>query len=223
MQISDERRIAASREAVWAALNDPDVLRRCIPGCQRLEQAGENSFAATVEVKIGPIGARFDATVNLTDLDPPASYTIVGEGKGGMAGNAKGSAFVKLAAEGPATTLLSYSVDAEVGGRLAQLGGPVIEATARQLAQKFFAEFERAVTGQAAIAVGASATTAATSATGMATSSGNPMAWIMALAVAVLAGFIVGRGGDDIWQPLAVAGALILAGLAGYASGKRKP
>lgn len=151
-----EQRIAAPRQKVWEALNDPDVLRASIPGCQSLEKEGEDRFNAIAEVKIGPIGARFRGNVTLTDLDAPNGYTIVGQGNGGIAGSAKGSARVRLSDDG-AGTLVSYEVDAEVGGRMAQLGGPIIDATAKQLAGKFFSRFGEVVAGDEAARASAAA------------------------------------------------------------------
>ena len=144
MKMTGEERIPASREAVWAALNDPEVLKACIPGCQELEKRSETELAARVGIKMGPVKATFDGEVELSDLEPPVSYRIAGEGKGGVAGHAKGGANVRLSevpAEGaPGTeTLLAYDVDASVGGKIAQLGGRLIDSTARKLAGKFFA------------------------------------------------------------------------------------
>ena len=144
MDMTGERRIAAPRERVWEALNDPEVLRAAIPGCQSLERIGENALQATAAVKIGPIAARFTGKVNLLDLDPPNSYRIEGEGQGGVAGFAKGGAVVRLAADG-AGTLLTYDVKAQVGGKIAQLGARLIDATAKQMADAFFNNFPAAV------------------------------------------------------------------------------
>ncbi|HYP63837.1 MAG TPA: carbon monoxide dehydrogenase subunit G, partial [Acidocella sp.] len=140
MKMTGEQNIAASRQKVWEALNDQEVLRQSIPGCQSLEKDADGRLNAVVAVKIGPIGARFAGAVTLSELDPPNGYKITGEGQGGMAGSAKGGAKVRLA-DAPGGTLLSYEVEAEVGGRLAQLGGPMIDATAKQLAGKFFEQF----------------------------------------------------------------------------------
>ena len=155
MQMTGEQRVAAPRQRVWEALNDPEVLQRCIPGCQSLERDGPDRFAAVAEVKIGPIGARFKGAVQLSEIDAPNGYTITGSGNGGIAGNAKGGARVRLADSPDGGTLVSYDVDAEVGGRMAQLGGPIIDATARNLAGKFFATFGEVV-GQPADAQAAS-------------------------------------------------------------------
>ncbi|RUT28887.1 carbon monoxide dehydrogenase [Arsenicitalea aurantiaca] len=137
MNIAGEHVIPAAPEAVWAALNDPEVLAACIPGCQSLEMQSPTAMSAVVVTKIGPIKATFKGAVTLSDLDPPRSYRIAGEGQGGIAGFAKGGANVALTPEGGATRL-SYTVDAVVGGKLAQLGGRLIESTAKKLSGQFF-------------------------------------------------------------------------------------
>ena len=144
MRLNGEQKLGVSRDRVWAALNDPEILRQCIPGCQSLERDSEDRFKATVAIKVGPISARFAGTVALSDIDPLKGYTISGEGDGGASGFAKGSARVHLADENGGT-LLAYEVNAQVGGRLAQLGGPIIDATAKQLAANFFSRFGKAV------------------------------------------------------------------------------
>lgn len=170
MQMVGEQLIAASCQRVWEALNDPEILRASIPGCQTLEKETEERFTATVEVKVGPIGARFKGSVTLTDLNPPNSYTLIIEGNGGIAGSMKGSAKVRLSEADAGGTLITYEVDAQVGGRMAQLGGPLIDATAKQLSAKFFKSFGDVVTGAkqpkpaAAKATSAAAPAAATSA-----------------------------------------------------------
>jgi len=147
MTMNGEVQLAASREAVWAKLNDPEVLKACIPGCEELEKTEDNGFRATAKMKVGPVSARFKGKVNLSDLDPPNGYRISGEGEGGVAGFAKGGANVRLGdAEGGATRL-SYDVDAQVGGKIAQLGGRLIDSTAKKLADEFFANFAKAVQG----------------------------------------------------------------------------
>lgn len=140
MDLKGEYRIPASREQVWAALNDPEVLKACIPGCESLEQTADDAFAATVAMKVGPVRAKFSGAVKLSDIDPPNGYTISGEGKGGAAGFAKGGAKVHLTEDG-GETVLSYDVEANVGGKLAQLGSRLIDGTARKLADDFFAKF----------------------------------------------------------------------------------
>ncbi len=144
MELTDEIRINAPRETVYAALNDPDILTAAIPGCEELEKVSDTEFNATVTAKVGPVKARFKGTVQLSDLNPPKSYTITGEGKGGAAGFAKGGAEVKLTEDGGGT-LLTYSVQADVGGKLAQLGGRLILGTTKKLAAQFFEQFQQAV------------------------------------------------------------------------------
>ena len=140
MDMTGERRIAAPREQVWAALNDTEVLKSAIPGCDSLVREGENTLKATASLKIGPISAKFGGKVNLLDLDPPNGYRIEGEGQGGVAGFAKGGATVTLEADGTGT-LLRYTVKAQVGGKIAQLGARLIDATAKQMADAFFDKF----------------------------------------------------------------------------------
>lgn len=144
MKMAGEERIAAPIQAVWAALNDPEILRKAIPGCQSLVPVGDNAFEAAATIKVGPISARFGGTVRLFDLDPPNRYRISGEGSGGAAGAAKGGAQVSLVEDG-ADTILHYEASAEVSGRLAQLGGKLIDLTAKQLAGVFFSRFAQEV------------------------------------------------------------------------------
>lgn len=151
MEITGEYRIAAPREAVWRAVLDPAVLAACIPGCKELEQTGEGAYAAKVQIKVGPVSATFAGTVELKDLDPPAGCTIVGQGSGGVAGFAKGEARVSLAEEG-GETILTYVADAQIGGKLAALGGRLIQATARKLSDQFFSAFAAKVGAGADIA-----------------------------------------------------------------------
>jgi carbon monoxide dehydrogenase subunit G len=141
MEMTGERRIAAPRQKVWDALNDPEALRAAIPGCESVERTGEDSFAARVALKLGPMAAKFTGKVTLSNIDAPASYTISGEGNGGAMGFAKGGADVVLAEDGPDATLLSYAVKAQVGGKMAQLGARLIDSTAKQMADQFFDRF----------------------------------------------------------------------------------
>jgi carbon monoxide dehydrogenase subunit G len=140
MDMQDSQRIAAPREVVWAALNDPDVLKASIPGCDEVEKTGDNELQARVTLKIGPVKASFSGRVTLSNIDPPNGYTISGEGQGGAAGHACGGADVRLEADGE-ETILHYSVRAEVGGKIAQLGARLIDATAKKLAGEFFERF----------------------------------------------------------------------------------
>jgi hypothetical protein len=141
MQMNDSQRIPASREKVWAALNDTDTLRQCIPGCQKLEMTSPTEMTATVVIKVGPVKATFGGKVTLSDLDPPNGYKITGEGSGGVAGFAKGGAAIRLDAVGENETILHYEVDSQIGGKLAQLGGRLIDSTAKKLAGEFFTKF----------------------------------------------------------------------------------
>ncbi len=200
MNMTGEQRIAAPRQRVWEALNDPEILRASIPGCQSLTKESDTRLTATVEVKVGPIGARFKGGVTLEDLNPPNGYTLVLEGNGGIAGSMKGVARVKLTEDGGGT-LLSYDVDAQVGGRMAQLGGPIIDATAKQLAGKFFGKFGDILGGAKAAQPDA---TAATS-----TATGAP-----ALAART-------AGGDSRWAGIAIGLLLILVAAASFQFGRQ--
>ena len=148
MDMTGEERIAAPRDAVWAALNDPEILKQCIPGCQSLEKISPTELTATVKLKIGPVSASFNGEVKLSNINAPESYTISGEGKGGIAGFAKGGADVVLREEG-GETILQYEAKAQVGGKIAQLGSRLVDSSARKLAQQFFADFTAAINGQA--------------------------------------------------------------------------
>lgn len=145
MQMTESQRIPASRDRVWAALNDPAVLQACIPGCESLEMTSPTEMVAKVTLKVGPVKATFGGKVTLSDLDPPNGYRITGEGSGGVAGFARGGALIKLASDGTDATILTYEVDAQIGGKLAQLGSRLIDSTARRLAGDFFASFSNAV------------------------------------------------------------------------------
>lgn len=140
MQQTGEFRIAAAREAVWRALNDPDVLKHCIDGCQDMAKIGDDAYTATVKAKVGPVSATFGIELKLGDLNPPSSYTLNGAVKGGAAGFGKGVARVDLADDGGAT-VLRYEVEGSVGGKLAQVGSRLIDAAARKMADDFFRRF----------------------------------------------------------------------------------
>jgi uncharacterized protein len=144
MTMNGEIQLAASREVVWAKLNDPDVLKACIPGCEELEKTEDQGFRAVAKMKVGPVSARFRGKVTLSDLDPPNGYKISGEGEGGVAGFAKGGAKVDLV-DRQGGTLLSYRVGGQIGGKLAQLGQRLINGSAKKLADEFFANFARAL------------------------------------------------------------------------------
>jgi len=144
MTMSGEVQLPAAREAVWAKLNDPDTLKACIPGCEDLTMLSATEFEAVAVNKIGPVKARFKGKVTLSDLDPPNGYRISGQGDGGVAGFAKGGAEVKLA-EKDGGTLLTYNVEAQIGGKLAQLGQRLVNGAAKKLADDFFEKFAAAV------------------------------------------------------------------------------
>ncbi len=146
MTMSGEVQLAASREVVWEKLNDPAVLKSCIPGCEELETTDEGGFRATAKIKVGPVSARFKGKVTLSDLDPPNGYKISGEGEGGVAGFAKGGATVALT-DKDGGTLLTYNVEAQIGGKLAQLGQRLINGSAKKIADEFFNNFAKAVQG----------------------------------------------------------------------------
>jgi uncharacterized protein len=152
MTMTGEATLPADRPKVWALLNDPEVLKACIPGCESLERAGDNGFAAVVKTKIGPVSATFRGKVVLSDIVPLVGYTISGEGEGGVAGFAKGGAKVSLA-DAAGGTLLRYDVDAHVGGKIAQLGARLVDGVAKNMADKFFANFAAAASGGGAPSV----------------------------------------------------------------------
>src|SRR3954469_3613382 len=136
MDMTGEYRISAPRSRVWEALNDPEILKQCIPGCEEIQKQSDTEMTAKVVAKVGPVKARFGGKVTLSDIDPPNGYTISGEGSGGAAGFAKGGAQVKLSeVDGGSATLLAYTVKANVGGKLAQIGSRLIDATARKMAE----------------------------------------------------------------------------------------
>lgn len=227
--------LPARREDVWAGLNDPDMLGRCIQGCQKMEKVGDNRFAAEVKMKIGPVSSVFNGTVDLLDLDPPNGYRIEGKGDGGAAGFAKGGARVSLS-EVEGGTLLRYDVSADIGGRLAQLGGRLINGVAKKQADQFFQNFAaQFATGEASapalapVAVGVAAS--APSPAGFASSAGfaapaataapaSPFPWFIAIAVAVVAGFLLGRSDAGQWWVLAMAVLAVISAGAGFRAGR---
>ncbi len=185
MQMSGEYRIEASRDAVWAALNDPEILKQAIPGCQEMEKISDTEFAAKAKIKVGPVSAKFTGKVTFTDLDPPNGYTISGEGKGGPAGFAKGGAKVRLEADG-AATVLHYEVNAQVGGKLAQIGSRLIDATAKKMAGDFFATFAEVVGGLEPEEAVAPATAPAAEAASSTAPGVRPLYWVLGLIAAVV-------------------------------------
>lgn len=144
MEMSGEERIPASQDDTWAALNDPEMLRACVPGCETIDRLAENEYQVMMVARIGPVSAKFKGKLLLSDLNPPHSYAIAFEGQGGAAGFGKGSAQVQLAPDGEGTKL-SYQVKANVGGKLAQIGSRLVDAAARKISQDFFAAFNEKV------------------------------------------------------------------------------
>lgn len=144
MEIAGEFRIPASKQAVWDALNDPEVLKESLPGCEEIEKTSDTEMTATVTTKLGPVRAKFKGKVTLSDLDPPNSYTLTGEGQGGAAGFASGVAKVNLTEDG-GETVLTYTAEANVGGKLAQIGSRLIDSTSKKLAGQFFGKFAEIV------------------------------------------------------------------------------
>jgi hypothetical protein len=174
--MTGERRIPASRQAVWEALNDPEALKLAIPGCESVTRTGDDSFEAKVAVKLGPMAAKFAGKVKLENLNPPASYTIGGEGSGGAMGFAKGGADVQLEEVGPHETVLKYQVKAQVGGKIAQLGARLIDSTAKQMADQFFDKFAANLTPPpAAVEASAAAPAAAAAPAPTPTPAGAPL------------------------------------------------
>ncbi|KHK90324.1 SRPBCC family protein [Novosphingobium malaysiense] len=229
MEMTGEQRIPAPRQQVWEALNDPEVLRRCIPGCQELVKESDTEMTAIALVKVGPISARFQGRVTLSDMDPPNGYRITGEGQGGVAGHARGGAVVRLAEDG-GETVLAYEVSAQIGGKLAQLGGRMIDATARTMAGAFFKQFAQEVTapaGGAAAGKAPQATAGQQSAPprpALATASAGPeMAptgrWLWLLAGIVL-GAIALLTGEAASEDRIGLAHVVLAALAGFVAAR---
>lgn len=186
MEMTGERRIPAPRRKVWDALNDPEILKQCIAGCESLDKTSDTEFSARVTSKVGPVTAKFTGKVQLSDVDAPNGYTISGEGQGGVAGFAKGGAKVQLADDGVGT-LLTYEANGTVGGKLAQIGSRLIDSTARKMADDFFDKFAEAVGGaeeEAEVEEPAEAPSAQAKSEGL-----SPAVWIgglVAIAVIVL-------------------------------------
>jgi len=145
MEVTGEQQISVSQEATWQALNDLEVLKACIPGCESIAASADNEFDVVLTAKVGPVSARFKGKLTLADFNPPDSYSLQFEGQGGVAGFAKGSAQVKLVPESETTTRLTYAAKANVGGKLAQIGSRLIDGTARKLADQFFTAFKKHV------------------------------------------------------------------------------
>jgi uncharacterized protein len=197
MEMTGEYKIPAPREKVWEALNDPEILKVCIPGCQELAKESDTELSATVKSKVGPVSATFKGKVTLSDVDAPNGYKISGEGTGGVAGFAKGGAEVSLADDGDGT-LLNYTATGQVGGKLAQIGSRLIDSTAKKMANEFFGKFAEVVAAENAApeasqeaetsAAPAQETAIKTPAAAPAQSGGgiSPVVWVGGLIIAVV-------------------------------------
>lgn len=188
MDMQASRSLAITQQQAWEALNDPAILKACIPGCDKLESTGENQFVVGMALKIGPVSAKFSGKIQLADLNPPASYTLSFEGQGGVAGFGKGTASVTLVPIESGCEL-QYTVHAQVGGKIAQLGQRLIDGAAKSLAEDFFKRFdaaaaERFAAGAAEADTGAAADAASTDA---APALGSSNAWRWGVGAAVLA------------------------------------
>ena len=179
MEMTSTRTIPAPVETVWKALNDLRTLQSCIPGCEAIEPDGENAHRIALAARVGPVSAKFAGRLQLADLDPPHGYTLSFDGQGGAAGFAKGGARVSLAsAENGAATVLSYTINAQVGGKIAQIGSRLVDGAAQKLADDFFARFSDAVAAQSGVVVPAAVAASA------------PRTWIRYVALALLAGLL---------------------------------
>ena len=157
MELTNTRIVPAPPSAVWAALNDPAILKECLPGCESLERAGDNAFQAVMATRVGPVSARFTGRVTMSDIDPPNAYTLHFEGQGGAAGFARGEARITLAPEGERQTSLHYAAKAQVGGKLAQIGSRLVDGAAAKMTDDFFTRFVERVGAPAGSAPAAAA------------------------------------------------------------------
>jgi hypothetical protein len=179
MELTGEQELPLARERVWAALNDPQVLRACIPGCESFERVDENQYQMVMAAAVGPVKARFTGKLKLTELQPPESYALTFEGSGGAAGFGKGGAQVELEAEGAASTRLRYRAHAQVGGRLAQVGARLIDGVAKKMAEDFFARFKAGLMPPAAAEAASEPAPAATAA-------GSRRTWLWVAGVVIV-------------------------------------
>jgi carbon monoxide dehydrogenase subunit G len=222
MKMSGEQTIPAPRDKVWAALNDAGILRRSIDGCETLERTSDTSFEARVIARIGPVKAGFNGRVNLSDIDPPNGYTISGEGSGAGAGFAKGGAVVRLSGEGN-TTRLAYEVNADVGGKLAQIGSRLIEGSARKMADSFFSRFAIIVAEDSkAASIGQTAPATAAIPPTLAVPRATPNGGVFwAFWLAIIVSFTLGRVSVTFDQRWMISGGLMLVAVAaGYLFGR---
>jgi carbon monoxide dehydrogenase subunit G len=191
MELNGERTIPASVAATWDALNDPDVLKACVAGCESLEKVADDAFVAVVAMRIGPVSARFKGNLKLTNVQPPTSYTINFDGQGGVAGFGRGSADVSLAAIDPITTRLSYQARATVGGKMAQIGSRLIDATAAKITDDFFKAFAAQL--QARVPAPASATPPVVARTQRVREPAGTLGWILSAVVVVATALLILR------------------------------
>ena len=191
MELNGERIIPASVDATWAALNDPEILKACIAGCETLERVGDDGFVAVVAMKIGPVSARFKGNLKLTNVNPPTSYTINFDGQGGVAGFGKGSADVSLMPISASATKLAYSARATVGGKMAQIGSRLIDATAGKITDDFFKAFEAQL--QALVPAGAGAASASVVAAARPREPAGALGWALAAIVVLATAFLILR------------------------------
>ncbi|TFZ00313.1 CoxG family protein [Ramlibacter humi] len=193
MDMQGSRVLAAQREQAWEALNDPEVLKACIPGCDRIESTGPNAYSIGMSVKVGPVSAKFTGKIQLEDVNPPESYTLKFEGQGGAAGFGKGSSQVRLEPRDTGCELF-YTVNAQVGGKIAQVGQRLVDGVARSMAEDFFKRFEGELAKKhpapAAESAAPEATAAMAAQASAQAASGIP-AWVWALGIAVLVGAVV--------------------------------
>jgi len=192
MELHGDRLIPASLDATWAALNDPEALKACIAGCESLERTGDDTYTAVVALKIGPVSARFKGNLKMSNVQAPTSYTINFDGQGGVAGFGRGSADVRLAAESAVATRLSYDARAQVGGKMAQIGSRLIDATAGKITDDFFKAFEAYLRAQAPQPAGAPAAAPAAPlvASARPAEPAGTLGWVLA-AIVVLAAVVV--------------------------------
>lgn len=191
MEMTSSRVVPAPPEVVWAALNDPEALKACLPGCESLERVGDNEWRATMAAKVGPVSARFSGTMRMTDSHPPSGYTLKFEGQGGAAGFANGEAKVTLAPSDGGHTLLTYAVHAQVGGKLAQIGSRLIDGAAAKLAEDFFARFSEHVAPSAAAVAEAPMVPVAA---GRAPESRAWIRWVSLAIIAAILAYLAFRG-----------------------------
>ena len=189
MELNGERTIPASVDATWAALNDPETLKACVAGCESLEKVADDAFVATVAMKIGPVSARFKGNLKLTNVEPPTRYTINFDGQGGVAGFGRGSADVALAPIDAASTKLAYHARATVGGKMAQIGSRLIDATAAKITNDFFKAFEAQLQARLPPAAGAPSATVAVREREPA----GTLGWVLAAIVVLATAFLVLR------------------------------